>query len=127
MWWITVKIGIKNLLLHKLRSLLTVLGVILGAGSVIAMLAIGEGSKQEALQQIRQLGANNIIIRSVKPGQGGGEDSSAANGTSTQQTSRVLEYGLQYKDYEILKATIPTLTGAVPISLITKPAYYAET
>ena len=44
MWWNTVKIGLKNLMLHKLRSLLTVLGVILGAGSVIAMLAIGEGS-----------------------------------------------------------------------------------
>jgi putative ABC transport system permease protein len=124
MWWSTVKIGIKNLLLHKLRSFLTVLGVILGAGSVIAMLAIGEGSKREALAQIRQLGANNIIIRSVKPGQsGGGNDSSAA---STQQTSMVLEYGLQYKDFERLKATIPTLTGAVPISLITQAAYHEE-
>ena len=39
----TVKVGIENLLLRKLRSLLTVLGVILGVGSVIAMLAIGEG------------------------------------------------------------------------------------
>ena len=125
MWWITVKIGVKNLLLHKLRSLLTVLGVILGAGSVIAMLAIGEGSKQEALQQIRQLGANNIIIRSVKPGQEGGDDSSN-NSATTQQTSLVLEYGLQYRDFEKLKATIPTLTGAVPISLITQPAYNEE-
>ena len=125
MWFSTVKIGIKNLLLHKLRSLLTMLGVILGAGSVIAMLAIGEGSKREALEQIRQLGANNIIVRSVKPGQGGaGEDS--ANTSSAQQTSMVLEYGLQYKDFERLKATIPTLTGAVPISLITQPAFHEE-
>jgi putative ABC transport system permease protein len=124
MWWSTVKIGIKNLLLHKLRSFLTVLGVILGAGSVIAMLAIGEGSKREALEQIRQLGANNIIIRSVKPGQSGGGDESST--TSTQETSMVLEYGLQYQDFERLKATIPTLTGAVPISLITQPAYHEQ-
>ena len=70
-----IKVGVKNLMLHKLRSILTVLGVILGAGSVIAMLAIGEGSKRHALEQIRQLGANNVIIRSVKPGQDGGEQS----------------------------------------------------
>ena len=65
--WNAFKSGIKNLLLHKLRSLLTVLGVILGVGSVIAMLAVGEGSKKEALERIRSLGANNVIIRSVKP------------------------------------------------------------
>jgi putative ABC transport system permease protein len=125
MWWSTVKLGIKNLLLHKLRSLLTMLGVILGAGSVIAMLAIGEGSKREALEQIRQLGATNIIIRSVKPGQGGGGDNSSSS-SSTQQTSMVLEYGLKYADFERLKATIPTITGAVPISLNIQPAYYGE-
>jgi len=124
MWWNTVRVGVKNLLLHKLRSLLTVLGVILGAGSVIAMLAIGEGSKREALEQIRQLGANNIIIRSVKPGDNGPEQDSSA--TAATQQSMVLEYGLKYADYEKLKATIPTLTGAVPISLITQPAYYEE-
>lgn len=124
MWWNTVKVGIKNLMLHKLRSLLTVLGVILGAGSVIAMLAIGEGSKREALEQIRQLGANNIIIRSIKPGGAGSDDSSST--ASTQQTSLILEYGLKYNDFERLKATIPTLTGAVPIALITQPAYQEE-
>ncbi|MCA9141100.1 MAG: ABC transporter permease, partial [Planctomycetales bacterium] len=125
MWRDTVQIGVKNLLLHKLRSLLTMLGVILGAGSVIAMLAIGEGSKREALEQIRQLGANNIIIRSIKPGQSGGGESNSASSTQ-QETSRVLEYGLQYKDFERLKATIPTITNAVPISLITQAAFHDE-
>ena len=120
MWLNTVKVGVKNLLLHKLRSLLTMLGVILGAGSVIAMLAIGEGSKREALEQIQRLGANNIIIRSVKPGSGGGDDSSDT--TAQSQTSLILEYGLTYKDFERLKATIPTITNAVPIALITQPA-----
>ena len=75
----TVKVGIKNLLLRKLRSLLTVLGVILGVGSVIAMLAIGEGSKREALEQIRRLGANNVIIRSVKPSEGDNQASTTSS------------------------------------------------
>ena len=124
MWMNTVKVGVKNLLLHKLRSLLTMLGVILGAGSVIAMLAIGEGSKREALEQIQRLGANNIIIRSIKPGSGGGDESS--DSTTQQQSSMVLEYGLTYKDFERLKATIPTITNAVPIALVTQPAYHEQ-
>ena len=125
MWINTLKVGIKNLLLHKLRSLLTMLGVILGAGSVIAMLAIGEGSKREALEQIKRLGANNIIIRSIKPGSGG-DDSSASDASSGQQQSMVLEYGLKYQDFERLKATIPTITNAVPIALITQPATHDD-
>ena len=49
-----IRLGIKNLLVHKLRSLLTVLGVVFGVGSVIAMLAVGEGASQQALEQIRK-------------------------------------------------------------------------
>ena len=122
LWLKTVNVGIKNLLLHKLRSLLTMLGVILGAGSVIAMLAIGEGSKREALEQIERLGANNIIIRSVKPGMGGDEGGSDTSSSQQNNNSMVLEYGLKYQDFERLKDTIPTIINAVPIALITKPA-----
>src|SRR5437868_1954408 len=63
----TFRLGIKNLRLHKLRSLLTALGIIFGVTAVIVMVAIGEGTKQAALEQIRQLGAQNILVRSVKP------------------------------------------------------------
>jgi putative ABC transport system permease protein len=115
--WHTVKLGAKNLLLHKLRSALTVLGVILGVGSVIAMLAIGEGSKREALEQIRQLGANNVIVHSVKPGQNGDTSEDQSPGLQ-QKVSRVVEYGLKHEDYDRLLATLPTVTSAVPVSLI---------
>ena len=57
-----LQLGFKNLLLHKLRSLLTTLGVVFGVGSVIAMLAVGEGASREALQRIERLGATNIIL-----------------------------------------------------------------
>jgi putative ABC transport system permease protein len=124
MWVQTLKLGLKSLLLHKLRSLLTVLGVILGVGSVIAMLAIGEGSKREALEQIRQLGATNVIIRSVKPGQQDGGEEENASGAAQQQNSRVLEYGLKYKDYERLIATLPTVRRSLPIILVRKDAQY---
>ena len=58
----TMRMGLKSLCLHKLRSFLTVLGIICGVCSVIAMLAIGEGASFEAQEQIRQLGSNNIIV-----------------------------------------------------------------
>ncbi len=71
-----------------MRSILTLLGTILGVASVIAMLAIGEGSKQEALEQIRRLGASNVIVRSVKPQPTSG---GAISGY-------VLAYGLTFAD-----------------------------
>ena len=78
-WSIAVWTAFKNLRLRKMRSGLALLGVILGVGSVIAMLAIGEGSKAQAIAQIRELGATNIIVRSVKPG----SRPSAAEGENT--------------------------------------------
>ena len=63
----TLRLGLKSLLLHKLRSALTMLGIIFGVCSVIAMLAIGEGASYEAQQRIKELGSSNIILRSVKP------------------------------------------------------------
>ena len=89
--WNTLKIGVKNLLLHKLRSLLTLLGVILGVGSVIAMLAVGEGSKKEALERIRNLGANNVIIRSVKPNSDD-EQLNRDQGEAEAQQVSILQY-----------------------------------
>ena len=90
----SILLGVKSLWLHRLRSLLTVLGIVFGVCSVIAMLAIGEGASYEAQEQIRQLGSNNSILRSVKPPE---EKSS----TSTQ--SFMLKYGLTYDDLKRIK------------------------
>src|SRR6185503_1110854 len=102
MYLTTFQVSVKNILLHKLRSLLTVLGIILGVGSVISMLAIGEGSKQEALARIRDLGQNNVIIRSVKPNQQAASNSASA---ASQQRNSILEYGLKHSDFYKLKGT----------------------
>ena len=61
-----VLLGIENLLLHKLRSFLTALGVIFGVGSVVAMLSVGEGASKKALDEIKKVGSNNIIVNSSK-------------------------------------------------------------
>jgi putative ABC transport system permease protein len=60
-----IALGLRALRAHKLRSFLTALGMIFGVGAVICMLAIGEGASAEQLENIRLLGSENIIIRSV--------------------------------------------------------------
>src|ERR1044071_6920799 len=94
----TVRLGIKSLLLHKLRSVLTMLGIIFGVCSVIAMLAIGEGASYEAQQAIKKLGSQNIIIRSVKPPE---DTKQSGIGRSMQ-----LDYGLTYDDGARIQTTI---------------------
>ncbi len=116
----SLRLAVRNLLLHKLRSLLTMLGTILGVSSVIAMLAIGEGSKRHAVEQIRQLGATNVILRSVKPKEDVPTSTNANDESSGEQRSFVMEYGLFHKDLENLTATLPTVRRAVPISLVRK-------
>ena len=59
----TVSLSLIGLLSHKLRTMLTMLGIIFGVAAVIAMLSIGEGAKQESLEQIRQMGISNIIVQ----------------------------------------------------------------
>ena len=102
----TVRLGVSSLLLHKLRSLLTTLGVLFGTSSVIAMLAIGEGASEEAQEQIRQLGSRNIILRSVKPR----EDFATG-----QQAVRVVSYGLTEDDLARVRETFPGVTRVVPV------------
>ncbi len=110
--WRSLKMGMKSLLLHKLRSGLTVLGIIFGVASVIAMLAIGEGSSRDAQKRFEMLGVTNIIYRSVKPS----DEAQAAGG----RPSRILNYGLKYDDFDRLVATVPTIKKALPIREIKK-------
>ncbi len=85
----SLAMAIDSLWLHKLRAFLSVLGIIIGTAAVIALMGFGEGSMQDALDDIKRMGATNIIVRSIKPP----DDSSSARRT------RVAVYGLTYQDY----------------------------
>ncbi len=61
----SILIGFQGIQTHKLRSILTALGIIFGVAAVISMLSIGEGAKREALEQIQVMGMNNIIINDI--------------------------------------------------------------
>ena len=106
----TFRLALKSLWLHRLRSLLTVLGIVFGVCSVIAMLAIGEGASYEAQEQIKNLGSQNIILQSIKP--------SEEQKPSSGDQSFILDYGLKYADIKRIKATIPGVTIVVPGRII---------
>jgi len=113
-----VQLGIKNLLLHKLRTLLTMLGMVFGVGSVIAMLSVGEGASKEALEQIQKLGSNNIIVTSMKP---------VEETTSGSANSRLSMYGLLYADEKRISETYPQVERTVPVKIVRKEGRLGST
>jgi putative ABC transport system permease protein len=104
-----VQLGVKNLLLHKLRSILTMLGVVFGVGSVVAMLSVGEGASKEALERIRMLGSNNIIIEGMKP---------VEEETAGSMRNRMSIYGLLYADEARIRESFAAVRRTVPIKII---------
>src|SRR6476620_2553548 len=108
----TLILAARSLWLHKMRAMLSVLGIIIGTGSVIALMGFAEGSMQDALEDIKRLGATNIIVRSVKP----------PDEISTQSRSFVARYGITQEDYALFD-TIPTIKRMVPMRVFRKPVY----
>jgi putative ABC transport system permease protein len=113
----TITLGVRSLALHKLRSCLTVLGIIFGVSSVIAMLSIGEGANYEAQEEIKKLGSENVILKSVKP--------SEDQGSGYERTEASI-YGLVWKDYERISKTIPAVKVLVPMRFIPSDARYMQ-
>jgi putative ABC transport system permease protein len=111
------KLGAEGLKLHPLRSLLTALGIIIGVGTVIYMLAVIEGRAAEIQERIKARGSNNIILRAKKPA----DDSKA--GTSR---TREVVYGLTYDDAVRIRETFPSVEVIVPVRDVFASVYSGE-
>lgn len=92
----TIKLGVANLKLHLLRSILTTSGIVFGIAAVIIMVSLGEGSTREALRQIEALGAKNIIVRSQKPPEGDQQQGGQQRGWSQK-------FGITRADYKVIQ------------------------
>jgi len=110
-------LGLKNLLRNKLRSFLTMLGIIFGVGSVIAMLSVGAGARQEILDRIGELGVKNIIVNSVKPP----EEKNAS-----QETNRVNRYGLEFEDRTRIETTCTTVAKVLPVNVTRERVWHGS-
>jgi putative ABC transport system permease protein len=114
----TIRLGLKNIHLHKLRSFLTTLGIICGVGAVICMLSIGEGASEAEMSLIKLLGTQNVIVQSVRPE--GAQDAS-------EERNNLLEYGLTTRDLELIRGTIPQISRVVPLREVAFEVSYGST
>lgn len=105
-----VRDGTRNLLRHKMRSTLTLLGVVFGVGAVVTMLAIGEGAQRTVLREIEGLGLNNIIMDSVQPPEASRESRDSSGG---RRGLTLLSYGLTERDVARIQALLPDAAVAV--------------
>ncbi len=112
-----LRLGFRSLLLHKLRSALAVLGILIGVTAVIWLVALGEGVSYQAQQQIKNLGATSIIVRSIKPTEESNSESGSRSG---------IAYGLLRDDYDRILANVPTITKAMPMREINREVRNGE-
>lgn len=113
-WQGMATMALRSLQSHKLRSLLTVMGLVFGVSSVIIMLAVAEGAGRASQQQIQSLGVTNVLIRSVKP----------ALSKTESERQRVLSYGLTRQDAICIKQTIPFLKRSTAFRAYSKRVGY---
>ena len=102
---------------NKLRTFLTALGIIFGVAAVIAMLAIGTGAKQSILAQMKLIGTNNIVIKSIIPS--GEDDQGGGNLGQNNKTSWTP--GLTLNDVKAIKKIIPTIENFSPEMILNTP------
>lgn len=104
-------IALGAIMANKLRSLLTGLGIIFGVAAVIAMIAIGQGAKQEILSQLELIGVNNIVITPVfEQNEGDTKGDEAEFKKETQKFSK----GLDLSDAVSMVKVIPNISGSSP-------------
>ncbi len=111
-YFLILSISLEAVFLNKFRSILTALGIIFGVAAVIAMLAIGNGARQEILEQIKLVGLNNIII-TPKAKDINGEES-ADDSEESKEMSKKYSPGLTLKDAENILQSIPTVDRVSP-------------
>ena len=114
MYWLEIfSIGFKGLMVNKLRAMLSTLGIVFGVGAVIAMMSVGEGARQEAIEQIKLLGTNNIRIKHL-----------ALTGENREQALRVYSDGLTYRDSHLVRESIPGLVKVASLKFVESEVRY---
>lgn len=100
----SILIAFREIWSHRMQSFLTMLGVIFGVAAVIAMVSIGEGAKYEALQQIKMMGTNIIMVKRL-----------ALSGEEQVKSEEKWSYGLNYGDVLSVRQILPQVLRAVPL------------
>ena len=104
----TLKIALLALRANKLRSGLTMLGIIIGVAAVIVMIAVGRGAQAKVEAQIKSLGANIIMVFSASSTFTGARSAAGASHTISEDEA----YAIARELPELIQATAPSLRGS---------------
>ena len=96
-WLPDLQLGLQNLLVHRLRTALTMLGMIFGVAAVVSMLSIGAGARQRVMAFIEQMGVHNLIVEAKET-----LDWQAA------RKIRKISPGLTFQDYRVIRDDVET-------------------
>src|SRR5436305_5991872 len=94
-WIPDLRLAIQNLLTHRLRSLLTMLGMIFGVAAVVTMLSIGAGARQRVMAFIEQMGVRNLIVEAKE-----------STDFQAHQKVRQISPGLTFQDYRVIRDNV---------------------
>ena len=98
-----LRLGLNNLMIHRLRSLLTMLGMIFGVAAVVTMLSIGAGARQKVMAMIEQMGVNNLIVFAKETTE-----------WQAHQKIRTVSPGLTFQDYRVIGESASDVVASTP-------------
>jgi putative ABC transport system permease protein len=110
-----IRVALRGLIDHKFRSFLTMLGIIFGVASVIAMLSIGEGAKRAAIAKYKDLGVNNIIIRDKQ-----------LSDEELEEVRAKFSQGLSLNDAQVIQEIVPGVTRVASQAELTTDVKQAD-
>ncbi len=102
-WLPDLQLGLQNLLLHRLRTLLTMLGMIFGVAAVVSMLSIGAGARQRVMAFIEQMGVHNMIIEAKE-----------SLDWQAVRKIRKISPGLTFQDFRVIRDDVSDIVAATP-------------
>jgi putative ABC transport system permease protein len=108
--WASVRIAIRALRINKLRSALTMLGIVIGVGAVITMVAVGAGAQARVAEQIQSLGSNMIVVLSGSVVQSGVRLGSGSQLTITEDDAWAIQ-----REIPLVEAAAPTWRGGAQV------------
>src|SRR5271154_6170027 len=98
-----MQLGLQNLTQHKLRSLLTMLGMIFGVAAVVSMLSIGAGARQKVMALIEQMGVRNLIVEAKETTE-----------WQAHRKIRKISPGLTFQDYRVIRDDVSDVAASTP-------------
>src|ERR1700746_3837690 len=102
-WLPDLHLGWQNLLLHRLRSLLTMLGMIFGVAAVVSTLSLGAGARQKSMAMIEHMGVHNLIVEAKE-----------TTGWQAHQKVRKIAQGLTFQDYRVIRDDVADVVAGTP-------------